>query len=178
MKKLTLIVILLIAITSLTFAGDVFSFSIAPITPIYKESVAYTFSNSVRFSYLKTPSDAEYAINALLVSKENEEGNVEYASLPFKDADAHNTSFWYMKSASDIALLRFSWKNYITLEGYIHGGINTLFGAYGGVDTLGFDGQYGGGLDLGLFDKVFLRFSVHHFSSHWGDEVLYDFYKQ
>ena len=73
MKKLTLIVILLIAITSLTFAGDVFSFSIAPITPIYKESVAYTFSNSVRFSYLKTPSDAEYAINALLVSKENEE---------------------------------------------------------------------------------------------------------
>ena len=114
MKKLALIVILLIAITSLTFAGDVFSFSIAPITPIYKESVAYTFSNSVRFSYLKTPSDAEYAINALLVSKENEEGNVEYASLPFKDADAHNTSFWYMKSASDIALLRFSWKNYIT----------------------------------------------------------------
>ncbi|MDD6840291.1 MAG: hypothetical protein PUD65_03130, partial [Spirochaetales bacterium] len=154
MKKLSSFFILLLVVVSIAFAGDVFSFSVAPITPIYKESVAYTFSNSVRFSYLKTPKDAEYAVNALLATKKNEEGNVEYVSLPFRDADAHNTSFWCMKSASDIALLRFSWKNYVILEGYIHGGINTLFGAYGGVDTLGFDGQYGGGLDLGLFDKV------------------------
>ena len=178
MKKLSSFFILLLVVVSIAFAGDVFSFSVAPITPIYKESVAHTFSNNVRFSYLKTPKDAEYAVNALLATKKNEEVNVEYVSLPFRDADGHNTSFWYMKSASDIALLRFSWKNYVVLEGYIHGGINTLFGAYGGVDTLGFDGQYGGGLDLGLFDKVFLRFGVHHFSGHWGDEVLYDFYER
>ena len=178
MKKLSFVLIFLLIVTSLTFAGDVFSFTLAPIHPIYQESKAYTFSNNVRFSYLKSPSESQWAINSLLVTKENEEGEVEYVSLPFKDANSHNTAFWYMKSASDIALLRFEWKNYVTLEGYIHGGINTLFGAYGGVDTLGFDGQYGGGLDLGLFDKVFLRFGIHHFSGHWGDEVLYDFYER
>lgn len=178
MKKLILFLILLLSVVIPAFAVDGFSFTLAPIHPIYQESKAYTFSNNVRFSYLKSPGDKEYAINSLLVAKQNAQGEVEYVPLPFSEAKAHNTSFWYMKSATDIAILRFEWKNYITLEGYIHGGINTLFGAFGGVDTLGFDGQYGGGLDLGLFDKVFLRFGVHHFSGHWGDEVLYDFYEK
>src|SRR5574344_834435 len=177
MKKILVCSFLFLAVVSLTFSQDVFTFTLAPIHPVYQESKAYTFSNNVRFSYLKSPGEEEYAVNALLATKKNQEGEVEYASLPFKAADPHNTSFWYMKSASDIALLRLEWKDYVTVEGYIHGGINTLFGAYGGVDTLGFDGQYGGGLDLGLFDTVFLRFGVHHFSGHWGDEVLYDFYE-
>ena len=42
MKKLSSFFILLLVVVSIAFAGDVFSFSVAPITPIYKESVAYT----------------------------------------------------------------------------------------------------------------------------------------
>ena len=175
MKNALFVLFFLLFVCSLTFAGDAFSFTLAPIHPIYQESKACTFSNNVRFQYLKSPEDVEYVVNSILVTKENEEGKVEYVPIPFKDANAHNTSFWYMKSAIDIALLRFEWKNYVTLEGYTQGGINTLFGAYGGVDALGFDGQYGGGLDLGLFDTVFFRFGIHHFSGHWGDEVLSDF---
>jgi hypothetical protein len=61
------------------------------------------------------------------------------------------------------------------LEGYIHGGLNTVFGAYGGVDVLGFDGQYGAGVTMQLFRQLTFRFGFHHFSGHWGDEILKDF---
>lgn len=57
MKKLTLIVILLIAIISLTFAGDVFSFSIAPITPYTK-----------RVSLILSPTVSGFLISRLQVT--------------------------------------------------------------------------------------------------------------
>lgn len=75
-------------------------------------------------------------------------------------------------------LFRFSWEDYLALEMYLHGGLNTVFGAYGGVDVLGFDGFYGAGVSLDVFKIVTLRFGFHHFSGHWGDEALNDFYSR
>lgn len=176
MKKIIAILLTLITCFSLfaeySFFNDDLTFTIAPISPLYKENPAQSFANNIRFAMNISPKDEKYAVNSVLVTTNDSEGYVE---LPFKDASSHNTKFWYMKSAADIALLRFEYKDAIKLEGYIHGGINTLFGAYGGVDALGFDGQYGGGINLSIFDTAILRLGIHHFSGHWGDEILNDF---
>ncbi|MBQ2258635.1 MAG: hypothetical protein II339_00055 [Spirochaetales bacterium] len=74
--------------------------------------------------------------------------------------------------------MRISYRDIVRAEGYIHGGLNTVFGAYGGVDVLGFDGQYGAGVSASVYDKLFLRFGFHHFSGHWGDETIGDFFKE
>lgn len=100
-----------------------------------------------------------------------------YKRLSFKEPNVENNTYWNLKSAINIGLLRLSYKDIAAVEAYIHGGLNTVFGAYGGVDVLGFDGQYGAGVAAELFEQVSLRFGFHHFSGHWGDEILSDFFR-
>lgn len=181
MKRTIPIFLLLIALCAPVFASYSFLdgrlvFDFAPISPLFEESIAYPFSNNLRFSYIMAPKSLDNVVNTILVSADDGEGNAVYKELEFKTAEAKNTKFWQLKGAVDIGLLRLSYKDIAQVEGYIHGGINTIFGAYGGVDCLGFDGQYGGGIAARFFDSLSMRFGIHHFSGHWGDEILADFY--
>lgn len=147
------------------------------MTPLYKENSAGVYSNNVRFQYLISPKTDQSIVNAILVSAKGDDGKPTYKELVVrKNRTAKDTNFWRMKAAFNAGLLRFTFKDIVSVEGFIHGGINTVFGAYGGVDVLGFDGQYGGGISVMLFNSFLLRFGIHHFSGHWGDEILADFY--
>lgn len=159
-----------------TFFGDDFSITLAPMDPLYKESRAYPFTNNVAFRYFVSPKDTQYLPTDILATDASaNEGNGAYVRRSFKDPNENNNKYWNLKSAINIGLLRFEYKDIMALEGYIHGGLNTVFGAYGGVDVLGFDGQYGAGVTMQLFRQLTFRFGFHHFSGHWGDEILKDF---
>jgi hypothetical protein len=154
-----------------------FQLDFAPIDPLYKESLAYPFANTFRFNYMIAPKTEGNVANTILVSADNG-GSPSYKELEYKDPNTHNTKFWGLKSSINIGILRLTYKDIAAVEGYIHGGINTVFGAYGGVDCLGFDGQYGAGISALLLDSIALRAGFHHFSGHWGDEILNDFYSK
>ncbi len=183
-KKIFLYMSIMIAISaSSLFAtidfgkNDAFRLDFAPVDPLYKESLAYPFSNTFRFNYMISPKTEENVANTILVSADDG-GSPSYKKLAYKDMSTHNTKFWGLKSCVNIGLLRLTYKDIVSVEGYIHGGINTVFGAYGGVDCLGFDGQYGAGLSALFLDSIALRAGFHHYSGHWGDEILNDFYSR
>lgn len=159
-----------------TFGGDDFSLTLAPMDPLFKESRAYPFSNNIAFRYLFSPADTDFLPTDILATDAGANGGEGgYIELPFKDSNVKNNKYWNLKSAINIGFLRFQFRDIVALEAYIHGGLNTVFGAYGGVDVIGFDGQYGAGFSLQLFEQLTFRFGFHHFSGHWGDEILKDF---
>ena len=182
-KKSIFLAIAILLITASAFAtigfgSGNFTLDFAPVKPLYRESLAYPFSNNVRFSYLIAPEKPENVTNTILVSADDGTGNPTYRELEFKDFNTHNTKYWALKSCSNIGLLRLTWKEKAAVEIYIHGGINSVFGAYGGVDCLGFDGQYGAGISALFFDSIAIRAGFHHYSGHWGDEILADFFSR
>lgn len=181
MKKKAILAVLLLLLSSALFAawdwGD-FALNLSPMDPLYKESRAYPFTNNIAFRYMIAPKDNKYLPTDILVADNtlnNNQGG--YKRLSFKDPNVENNTYWNLKAAVNIGILRFSYRDIFALEAYIHGGLNTVFGAYGGVDVLGFDGQYGAGGSVALYDKLVMRFGFHHFSGHWGDETIGDFYK-
>ncbi|MGH0052874.1 MAG: hypothetical protein ACQ5SW_05755 [Sphaerochaetaceae bacterium] len=143
-----------------------FQFEMAPIDPLFREPLADPFSHGTSFRYVSV-SDPDSVPHSVLVCEDG-----QYKEIAFEDDDfqeAHN--FWHMKSAANIGLLRFTFGP-IQMEGYLQGGINTVFQAFGSQDALGFDGMYGAGVTVRLFDIVAIQGGFHHFSGHWGDEIL------
>ena len=181
LRRLVLALLAVILLVPSAFAtlyfgkDDSMRLDFAPIVPLYKESLAYPFSNNVRFYYMFAPQEVSSIVNTILVSADDGTGKPTYKELAFKEPSTHNTRFWGLKSCVDLGVMRFTFKQ-VSAEVYIHGGINAVFGAYGGVDCLGFDGQYGLGVSAKMFDSLAMRFGFHHFSGHWGDEILGDFY--
>ncbi len=178
-RRIALLFGVLLCACSVSAAIDLgagFSFIPAPMDPLYKESRAYPLANNVAFRYFSAPQDSQYLpTDILATSTAANDGKGGYVRLPFRDVDASHHTYWNLKAAVNFGLLRFQYKDIVAIEGYVHGGLNTVFGAYGGVDVLGFDGMYGGGVSLQLFEQLTFRFGVHHFSGHWGDEALYGF---
>ena len=188
MKRLFLFFLFLFLIISFTHATVYFGsdenirLDFAPISPLYKESIAYPFSTNVRFYYMMAPERDSSVTNSILVSAADTSGEPTYIEKEFKDFNLNNRKYWGLKSCVNLGLLRFSFgddiRKTVAAEVYIHGGINTVFGAYGGVDCLGFDGQYGLGIAAQFLESISMRFGFHHFSGHWGDEILEDFYSK
>lgn len=178
MKKRILLLLLLLLAFCLSSVysgwsfGNGFSFEIAPMDPLFQENRAYPFSNTTSFSMLFSPEDSEYLPTDFLVSKGD---GGSYALLPFDDVDTSHNSYWNLKAATNLGLLRFSYRNYISVEMYIHGGLNSVFANYGGTNVLGFDGMYGLGATAQIMGQLTIRFGFHHFSGHWGDEMLAKF---
>lgn len=157
------VLILVVSICSLT-SLSAFSIDLAPINPLFREPLVDPFSDSTSFRYLKVLDDG--LPESILVADKNTQ---KYERYP------HDTrgldEYWQMKTAANIGLLRFSTK-YFELEGYIQGGINTVFQRKGGIDCLGFDGMYGAGASVRIAKTIVLRAGFHHFSGHWGDEII------
>ena len=184
MKRILLFAFLVLTIASHVFAAsaaialsDNISLTLFPADPIYQESRAYPFSNDFSFSFFASPKQEEYIVNKVLVTNPGvDQVSGRYKEYEVESLDLSDNIFWQLKAATNVGFLRFSYKDIVEIEGYLHGGVNTVHGAYGAQDVLGHDGQYGAGVAIGLFDKLAIRVGFHHFSGHWGDEVLTEFY--
>ncbi len=184
MKKIAALMLLTVlalagASAAYEFGSSGVTFTWAPMDPLYQEGRAYPFADNVAFRYMIAPENTEYLPTDILVSDNTlNEGKGGYKRLSFRAPDTGNNTYWNLKAAVNAGLFRFAWEDRLALEMYLHGGLNTVFGAYGGVDVLGFDGFYGAGVSFDVYDIVTFRFGFHHFSGHWGDEALNDFYSR
>jgi hypothetical protein len=144
-----------------------FSFQWAPLDPLFREPLADPFACSTSFRSLSV-LDEDSIPDSVLVSNESTNS---YESITYDDASQRD--YWQMKSAVNVGLLRASFGP-VEMEGYIQGGLNTVFQKSGSVNALGFDGIYGAGATIKLFKVLAIQAGFHHFSGHWGDEIIGD----
>lgn len=103
---------------------------------------------------------------------------LNYSDDAFK---ADNNKYFNMKTGVAMSLCRirfegFSWFPSIDVEANLAGYLNTIFCMFGKNDTLDFDGSYLIGGSIRFADLLTFRIGLHHFSGHYGDEMLNKYY--
>lgn len=191
MKKVlfaVLVVVLAWGGVSAAFAGT-FSFDPMPQVPLFREPVAdsYSFSSKLHIAMALDEANRPNKVYSVIIetdgaNPENDRGFYDF--LPYDDTPlkAGNNKYINMKTAMSLGLLRLrysgeGWVPSIDLELNLAGYINTIFNMFGKNDTLDFDGAYLLGASVRFADCVSIRVGMHHFSGHYGDEMLEKFYK-
>lgn len=148
-------------------------------TPLYEESASDPYAFATRLGY-DICLDPACRPTSILCNVKDKAGESSYEYLPIAIegdyVNAENKTYVSMKPAMTLSLLRFEYETdkcpklqfEINLDGYI----NTVFNAWGRNHTLDFDGSYFIGGTFKALDKYALRVGIHHFSGHYGDEVL------
>lgn len=96
-----------------------------------------------------------------------------YEPVRFRTSLQDENMFMRLKLGDNVSLARLN-MGPVRLEAGFSGYLNSVFSLFGGSDVLGFDGSYGiyGAIDF--FDIVTIRGGMHHFSGHYGDEIIDD----
>lgn len=183
MKKVLVFALALVAI-SFVFAGEgsLFSFELVPEQPLYKESIAdpYSFLSYVHLMLVPKAEDNEFKIKALV--QDVDTSKVFYDDFYYRDARKGNQNLYInMKLSGSASLFRvhfngYNWVPTMDLDLNLAGYLNTVFWLYGANDTLDFDGSFMVSGSLRVAEMVTVRVGIHHFSGHYGDETLSDFY--
>ncbi len=161
-KKISILLLVMLTVsTALLFSGV--GFKIAPVTPLFREYLADPYAPSSKFNRLTALTEESIPKNIYYV----DEG--QYAEIPFTHEGQKN--YFNLKVGANVGLLRFE-TGFFQMEAFLYGGLNTLFEFEGATDNLGFDGFYAVGGSLRLWDVVAIQGGIHHFSGHWGDEIL------
>ncbi len=154
------------------FFGGSFAFNFIDADALYPEYAADPYSMSSGLKHL-TMMDYDSVPQSILASD-----GVEYVKIPFAsyaESDfANRSSFWQIKGFVNLSFARIEIKDIFAAEVTTDGGINSVFQDFGGTDTLGFDGIWRLAATVRLLDTVSLRYGLHHFSGHWGDEIVED----
>lgn len=182
-KAIVLGIVVLLAISSI-FAGEgsLFSFEVMPEEPLYKESISdpYAFLSSVHLMLIPKAEDNEFKINALVQDVVTSE--VFYDDFYYREPRTASQNLYInMKLSGSASLFRVrfngvNWVPSVDLDLNLAGYLNTVFWLYGANDTLDFDGSFMVAGSLRVADIVTIRAGIHHFSGHYGDETLSDFY--
>lgn len=164
-RTLLILLITLLFICTVPLFSAV-KFTLAPLNTLFREYISDPFAPLTSFRVFSV-KNTDGIPNGILAAEAG-----EYKELPFTEKnDAEHNAFYHFKTGANIGLLRLE-LGFFQIEGFIHGGISTIFEYHGATDTLGFDGQYGAGVTIRLWDKFAIQGGLHHFSGHWGDEIL------
>ncbi len=182
-KAIVIVVVALLAISSI-FAGggSLFSFEVMPEEPLYKESISdpYAFLSSVHLMLIPKAEDNEFKINALVQDTDTSE--IFYDDFYYRDPRTASQNLYInMKLSGSASLFRIRFNGVnrvpsIDLDLNLAGYLNTVFWLYGANDTLAFDGSFLVAGSVRIADIFTIRAGIHHFSGHYGDETLLDFY--
>lgn len=171
------------------FAGD-FSFDPMPQVPLFREPVAdpYSYSSKLHIAMALDEANRPNKVYSIIVEHDptgTEADRAFYDFLPYDDGTAlkaDSNKYINMKTAMSLGLLRLrysgeGWVPSIDFELNLAGYINTIFNMFGKNDTLDFDGSYFIGASMRFADMVSVRVGLHHFSGHYGDELLEKYYR-
>ncbi len=182
MKKTLSTVILATMVLAALSAEDLFSFEFVADRPLFKESISdpYAFTASIHVMGVPKAEDNDFRVNCLV--KDTGTGKLMYDNLVFRgQRKADDNLYINMKLPVSSSLFRTRFHGTgrlpsIDLDLNLLGYLNTVFCLYGANDTLGFDGSFQVSSTLRIADSFSLRFGIHHFSGHYGDEILQDLY--
>ncbi len=167
MRRYTLVCIMLLLCSMVVGASPV-SFKIFPGPALFPAAVADPYSPHTRLNILQIKKGIPHE---LLVTNKN--GSGSYESLEFREEKKMKDLYFRFKVGENISLARLSLGG-IQAEVGMSGYMNSVFALFGGSDNLGFDGSYAVFGALDFFGVVTLRGGIHHFSGHYGDEILED----
>ncbi len=188
MKKKVTVLLLIALVLFPVFSGSLFSFTLVPDEPLYKESAAdpYGYTSHLHIQMALESDKRPNKIDAIVIEHDpsgTEKDRAFYALLPYDESGQKesNNKYVNMKTAVSIGMFRVrfegkDWIPSIDAELNLAGYINDLFTTFSGADCLDFDGSYFFGGSVRFADMVTVRFGMHHFSGHYGDEILEDFY--
>jgi hypothetical protein len=180
MKRLMLAAALA-ALSISMLAASGLSFSPFCADPAYQESASdpYSFSSKLAMQFSIGQSSAPMGIKAII--KDKVTGQSSYQYLEYRSMTSNALAYLNMKGGFSMGLARLSldtdtWFPKLSLEANVAGYLNTVFCGFEKNDALGYDGSYFIGASLKVADIIALRFGLHHFSGHYGDEMLEKFY--
>ncbi len=191
MRKAIVVLVLAFLAISSVFAGDLFSFDAMPQVPLYREPVAdpYAYNSYLRVLIALDEDQRPNKIKSIVVEHDpadttGAKDKAFYTFIPYNDdaLKSKNKTYVNMKTSIAVGLFRvrfngMNWVPAIDFEINVAGYINTIFNMFGKNDTLDFDGSYFLGASLRVADAVSFRFGMHHFSGHYGDEMLQKYYE-
>ncbi len=141
---------------------------IFPTENLYKDLSADHFypGTSVQFAAMEDGFGPDF----ILGEHYDEDGQNQYTIK-------NNSQYLLLKVGFSQSLFRFSSSLLpgLQVEGMLQGMLNTAFINGGGMDNLGFDGIYFYGLVCSFTEKMQIRLGKHHFSGHYGDEILFPY---
>lgn len=192
MKKPFAVVAIFVAVCSVCFAaagqysfGDGrFYADLLPSDELYPEALFDIYSPQSDLTPMFLSGGASNPIDLRTIVQDSA-GMNQYMDLPYRDDDLGSDDNMYlrMKTGINLSLFRIGFglhdalsKPLVEIEGSVQGTVSTLFCGFEKNDTLGFDGTYFFGANVRIADIVSLRFGLHHFSGHYGDEMLEKFY--
>ncbi len=156
----------------LSLFGGIIHFTPVAGDSLFKEFKAdpYSLSSGLKLLWAQDPESVPSTILA--------SDGTKYVKIPFAhypaDEFKNRRSFWQIKGFVNLHVARVRLLDIVAAEADLSGGINSVFQAFGGTDTLGFDGIWRLAGTLRFFDTVAIRLGSHHFSGHWGDEIVAD----
>lgn len=186
MKRLILSILVAVSFAALFAAG--FSFTLAPSDgAMYREPLADPYSFVSRISIQKALDPdlrPAYVRAAVMVYKDGVHQTTQYMDLPYdyevvNDPDTFST-YLHMRVGVTTSLVRLRYEGGVfeSIDAEISAGaaLNTIFNIFSNSNALDFDGTWFAGANVRFADKYLLRFGIHHFSGHYGDETLDKFY--
>lgn len=186
MRKL--IIVVLVALVSFSaFAEGHVSFTPLSQVPLYREPIAdpYSYTSHLNVVMATDPDQRPNQVYSIITKREHGTDNYInfYDYLKYNDdaLNSDNNKYFNLKTGVAVGLMRVRFDEFdklpsIDLEFNIGGYLNTIFCLFGKNDTLDFDGSYLIGGSLRIADRLSFRFGIHHFSGHYGDEMLDKYY--
>lgn len=187
MKKIFLLFVLVAVAFAPLFAESLFSFRVLADAPLYKESSAdpYAFNSHLTVLRALEEDKKPRTIRGVVVEHDSADDSYRafYADMYYMDEalKPNKNMYLHMKGGTSIGFFRTSFKGYewvpkIDFELDLAGYINTVFNLFSKNEALSFDGSYFFGGSLRFGDMITLRAGMHHFSGHYGDEILDEYY--
>ena len=111
------------------------------------------------------------------VSPNDSSGVYEEVDIYNGDKYSDETLYLRLKTGVNFGFMRVGlFEEKAKLEFALSGALNTVFQGFGGADNLGFDGIFFFGPQLRLFDRISIKAGLQHYSGHYGDETVDNYY--
>lgn len=165
-----------------------FGISFQPFTtaPLYPEGIANPYAMTSSFGVQRALNSDQRQNTVYAIITEIKGGKQErtfYDFLPYSEEaqkPEHKESF-LMKGGISLGLARVSVESTkftpsLDFELNLGGYVSTVMNLFSKNDSLSYDGIYFLGASTRIANRVSLRFGLHHFSGHYGDELLEKLY--
>lgn len=188
MRKLLLILMISLSFCLPAAAGSLFSFRVLADSPLYKESAAdpYAFKSDLAVQFALGNAGKPQAIRGVVLEHDPSGATADssaYRDMYYMDdtVDSKNSLYFHMRGGTAIGLLRttfagYKWIPKIEFEVNLNGYVSSLMNGFGQNEALDFDGSFLIGASFRFADIVTVRGGLHHFSGHYGDEILEEYY--